>query len=219
MTAEVTPEISQGQLAYLAGCMSDILRIVPPGMSVAIEGTPVYLDKPWTIDHSLGYNCLVAAGREILLGKARKVEHVVLLDDYSVENTYSVSEYLSRIKPPIDRIERESSFVPTAEELKVKISGKELRRSDGRRIPLTTPSGRHTCALLDAVFQATKAVDYNIIVHPIGFSHEQEEMRVILQEAKGGSLPFTIVNIFLKKTSISKVYVTSPEGRTDRVEL
>lgn len=219
MSTGVTPEISQGQLAYLAGCMSDILQIVPPGMSVAIEGTPVYLDKPWTLNHSLGYNCLVAAGREILLGKARKVEHVVLLDDYSVEYTYFVSEYLSRIKPPIDRIERESSFVPTAEELKVKISGKELRRSDGRIIPLTTPSGKNTCALLDAVFQATKEVDYNIIVHPIEFSHEQEEMRVILQEAKGGLLPFTIINVFLKNVSISRVCVTSPEGRTERVGL
>lgn len=213
------PEISPGQLAYLTGSMSDILQIVPPGMSVAIEGTPVYLDKPWTMHHSLGYNCLIAEGRDVLLGKSRMVEHVVLLDDYSVENTYPEAEYLSRIKPPVDRIERESSFVPTAEELKVKISSKELRRSDGRRISLTTPSGKNACALLDAIFQATKTVDYNIIIHPIEFSHEQEEMRVILQETGGGLLPFTIVNIFLKNVSISRVYVTSPEGRTERVKL
>ena len=130
-----------------------------------------------------------------------------------------VSEYLSRIGPPIDRVEWESSLIPRAEELMAEISHNGLVRHDGRHIPLTTPSGKYACALLDVVFQETKMVDYNIIIHPIEFSHEQEEMRIILQTAKGGLLPFTLLNVFFKNGTINKVYVTSPEGRTNRVGL
>lgn len=219
MITETETKIPQGQVAQLTRRMSDILQIVPDGASVAIEGTPIYLDRPWADEHSLGYNHLLPTGREHLLQRSCRVEHAVLLDDYSVDTVNSVSEYLSRIKPPIDRVAWESSLITRTEQLMAEISHNELRRHDGRHIPLTTPSGRYTCALIDAAFQETKKVAYNIVIHPIEFSHEQEEMRIILQTAKGGLLPFTLVNIFFKNGSINKVYVTSPEGRTNRVGL
>ncbi|OGE26149.1 hypothetical protein A3C26_01325 [Candidatus Daviesbacteria bacterium RIFCSPHIGHO2_02_FULL_39_12] len=219
MNKEAETKILQGQIAHLTRRMSDILQIVPDGASVAIEGTPIYLDRPWADEHSLGYNHLLSTGREFLLQRSCRVEHAVLLDDYSVETVNGVSEYLSRIGPPIDRVEWESSLIPRAEELMAEISHNGLVRHDGRHIPLTTPSGKYACALLDVVFQETKMVDYNIIIHPIEFSHEQEEMRIILQTAKGGLLPFTLLNVFFKNGTINKVYVTSPEGRTNRVGL
>lgn len=219
MNKEAETIISQGQRVHLAKKMSNILQIVPDRASVAIEGTPIYLDRPWGSEHSLGYNHLLSTGREVLVQRSCRVEHTVLLDDYSVERVNGVSEYLSRIKSPIDRVEWESSFIPRTEELMAEISHNGLVRHDGRHIPLTTPSGKYACALLDAAFQETKEVAYNIIIHPIEFSHEQEEMRTILQTARGGLLPFTLVNIFFKNGSINKVYITSPEGRTNRVGL
>ena len=59
----------------------------------------------------------------------------------------------------------------------------------------------------------------NVFLRTIEFSNEQEEMRIMLQTAKGGLLPFTLLNVFFKNGTINKVYVTSPEGRTNRVGL
>lgn len=216
---ELTGGISTGQLRQLTTKMSDILEVVPEGKRVAIEGTPIYLGRPWSDDHSLGYHYLLSTGRDVLIRKFCNIEHAVLIDDYSVNTSDGALEYLSMIGLPIDRVEWESRLIHGAEALMARLSSKVLRRNDGRQISLITPSGRYACALLDAVFQGSKEVDFNVIIHPIGFTHEQEEMRMILQEAEGGLLPFTLINVFFKNGSISKVYTTEPNGRTTRVGL
>lgn len=208
--------LSEAQVTQLTRRISEVLQVVPNGATIAIEGTPINLDRFWGWEHSFGYNYLLALGVKALQDRLCSIEHVVLLDDYTIEATVSPQDYIPRIQTQIDRVELESSFVPRANELVHQI-GPRLTRTDGRPIDLVTRSGRFCCPLLDAAFQESKCVDFNILIHPIEYKHEQDEMRTILKAARRGSLPFTLVNLFFKGTEVNKVFVIEPEGRIDRV--
>lgn len=204
-----------GQVLSLVERKHTVLENVPRGGLVSVEGTPINLDRFWAREHAFGYNDLLSIVCEELHQRGCSIEHVVLLDDYTVEPTVSADEYLSRIAPRVDRVEMESSFAPRAQEIVDQV-GRSLIRPDGRPIDLVTRDGRFVCPLLDAAFQETKRADFNILIHPIEYKHEQDEMRTILLAAKG-SLPFTLINIFFKGVELNKAFVTEPDGGTKRV--
>lgn len=210
--------ISSGEESHLQRRIGQVLEVIPSGATVSLEGPPIYLNQRWGIDQELGYNYLLPMAWDLLLRRGCILEHVVMLDDYTVPEEVEDVEYLSKISLPVSRIEREAAFIPRAEDLLRQINGKGVQRLDGRRVVLTTQSGRLTCALLDAAFQETKGAVFNVVIHPTEFKHEQEDMRAVLLAARG-KLPSTFVNIFFKGRSISKVYITTPEGRSERVGL
>lgn len=210
--------LSQGEISHLERKVGEVIKVIPPTATVSLEGPPIYLNQPWGNDHSLGYNNILNFTHYQLIGRGSQFVHRVLVDDYTVEPIIHEDEYLSRIQPPFDRVVKESEFVPEAERLMCEIAGRGVKRLDGRPVALITESGRMACAALDAAFQGVKEADFNIIIHPIQFKHEQEEMRMVLLTARG-RLPATFVNIFFKGRDINRVYVTSPEGETQRAGL
>lgn len=209
-------DLSNGQETQLMRRTEGVLQVVTTGAVVAIEGTPINLDRLWAREHAFGYNHVLLTAMQQLAQRCCNVEHVVLLDDYTVVPCVSPDEYLSRIVARVDRVEMESSFASRAQEISDQI-GRKVRRSDWRPIDLITSSGRFCCPLLDAAFQETKYVDFNILIHPIEYKHEQDEMRAIILAARAEMLPFTLVNIFFKGLNLNKVFVTEPNGRTERV--
>lgn len=208
--------LSNGQMLQLARSTEKVLQVVTARAMVAIEGTPINLDRLWVREHAFSYNYVLLTAMQLLEQRGCSVEHVVLLDDYTVVPCVSPDEYLSRIVARVDRVEMESSFASRAQEIVDQI-GRRVRRFDWRTIDLITSSGRFCCPLLDAAFQETKYVDFNILIHPIEYKHEQDEMRAIILAARAEMLPFTLVNIFFKGLDLNKVFVTEPNGRTERV--
>ncbi len=202
--------LSEGEVRNLRKQVGEILSIIPPGISVTLEGTPIYLDRLWGLDHTLGYNHILGYSREFLLNRGSSVAHQVLLDDYTVKPHVDPQEYLLKIQPPVDSVVNEGDFVSRAEELIFLIGRRKVTRLDGREVILITQSGRVSCAVLDAAFQETKETDFNVLIHPIEFSNEQDETRSILLAARR-RLPSTFINIFFKQRSINKVFITKPE--------
>lgn len=209
-------DLSNGQEAQLMRRTKEVLRVVTAGAVVAIEGTPINLDRLWAREHAFGYNHVLLTAMQQLEQRYCNVEHVVLLDDYTVAPCVSPDEYLSRIVARVDRVEMESSFTSRAQEIVDQI-GRRVRRFDWRPIDLITSRERFCCPLLDAAFQETKHVDFNILIHPIEYKHEQDEMRAIILAARSEMLPFTLVNIFFKGLDLNKAFITEQNGRTERV--
>lgn len=205
--------LSLGAVDQMRRQIDKILEVVPSSATVALEGTPIYLDRYWDGTHELGYNYILAFAEQNLLERGHNITHDVLLDDYTVEPSIDPENYLSRIRPAVNRVVWEGDFVPQAEALIAEIGSRRVTRSDGRGVVLITCSGRVSCALLDAAFQETKQVDFNIVIHPIEFSNEQDETRAILFAARK-KLPSTFINIFFKDRNINKVFITkSQEGK------
>lgn len=202
--------LSPGDVNQIRRQVDRVLEVVPPTATVALEGVPIYLDRYWDRTHELGYNYILAFAEQNLLERGHNFTHDVLLDDYTVEPSIDPKNYLSRIRPAVNRVVWEGDFVPQAEALIAEIGSRRVTRSDGRGVVLITYSGRVSCALLDAAFQETKLVDFNIVIHPIEFSNEQDETRAILFAARK-KLPSTFINIFFKDRAINKVYITEPQ--------
>lgn len=208
--------LSLAEINHQRKLVEDILVVISSGASVSLEGPPIYLNEPWSRDHDFGYNLLLRFSHAMLSANRTPLFHSVLLDDYTVQSSVDSEDYLSRIKLPIDEVVTEASFVSQAAELMDAIGGRRVNRLDGRPVRLITQSGRVACAILDAAFQESKKTDFSVVIHPIQFKQEQEEMRSILLAARG-KLPSTFVNIFFKERSVNKVYITEPEGVSQRV--
>ncbi|MDP2649620.1 MAG: hypothetical protein Q8P10_02130 [bacterium] len=197
-----------------------VLAVIPLGVRVAVEGTPIYLNEHPNGNHDFGYDLLAKAWR--LLGERKcEVEHHVLVDDYTVEGSFDKEIYLAGIRDrvPVTSVYRESDFAAPAKEILSNLGDRVIFGADGKPISLRTRSGRPACPLLDSLFQAQKRVDFNFILHPIEFKLEQEAMREVLRMLGGGKLPFSTVNAFFKGGTINKAFITDVEGRTRRIEL
>ncbi len=205
--------------SLLARSLQKALAGVPPASTVALEGPPIYLDQEWKdTEHGFGYNVGLIEARRILSSRFCRTTHYVLLDEYTVEPRLRPEHYLKQIQPPIDRVAYESSFAKRAHDIRIQIGDRRLKRPDGRPISLTTQSGRIPCVLLDAAFQINKeAANFNVVIHPIEFKHEQEEVREVMKVLHEGKLPFTLINIYFKGQVINKVFITEANGREERV--
>lgn len=159
-----------------------------PGMTVALEGPPVYLaDMPAQV-HWAGYGHLrrIAGAVEQLGAKA---EHWALLDEIHGEERDGARDayelLLAKTLPPSQTV-MEGSLIEGARELLAELPGKKVDQAGGgselRRLKLYNPpevwnlgglnpqltnhTGRPNCALLDATFNVRKVADLSIVVHP-----------------------------------------------------
>lgn len=206
--------------SILARRLERVFAEVPPSSRVALEGPPIYLNQEWedTV-HGFGYNAGLIEARRILFNRFCQIRHDVLLDEYTVEPRLAPEHYLKQIRVPIDGVAYESSFVKQAQDIRIQLGNRRLERPDRRPILLATQSGRAPCVLLDSAFQFNKKVDVNVIIHPIEFKHEQEEVREVIKALCGGRLPFTLINVYFKSQTINKVFITGTDGREKHVAL
>lgn len=174
---------------------------VQPGMTVALEGPPIYLADMPTDLHCSGYVLLrEIAGAVEALGAT--FEHWALLDeihgDVLAQAREAYEQILNETLPPHQTV-MEGDLMDEALGIRDQFPRKKLDCAGGnsslcRLKPTTVPKvwglegksqpqltnheGRPTCALLDGAFNLRKQADLSVVVHP-------QRM-----DANGGSIDF-----------------------------
>jgi len=185
----------------------------------------MYSDKPWDETHEYGYNTFLPPLVDTLQGRGCRPVHVAMFDDYTTGQRGKLDNYIQRMKVRPERVHHESEFARPAEEhlarlrsaRRVAAYNGEFHLTGGNRPRLTVRSGRPSCELLDACFQDTKGRGTHIIIHPTDFVHQQEGMRDILGAINGDRWPGSIINVFFRRTNLSRVLFTDHSGRTKNV--
>lgn len=198
-------------------------EIIPEGARVTVEGAPIYLDTPWGADHEFSYNALLPRVMNGVSSRASEVRHIVLLDDYSIQDTpYTWEDYLPRMSILPHSIAYESVCVDEAQAhvQQLKQDKMTLSLQDGLHLStrgrtggiIKTKSGKMGCVLLDAVFQHTKGPGYHIILHPTTFRSQQTDMQFVFFTLPHIPEPFHFINIFTKGENLSQIVHTQKFG-------
>lgn len=198
---------------------------IPENSTTAIEGAPLYVDQPWNGAHYFAYNEIMPRIKDILGRLFNHSIHLALIDDFTTNSHDQDRSSLDRMIHKPGQVFFESEFVEEAWDwIKhfqqngwVFSKQGELWLNCGRLAPLTTKSGRPSCALLDARYQSRKqSAATNIIIHPSDFSGQQKDMIDILL-AMNNPLPFNLINIFFRDENITQIIKTNPYGQTTRL--
>ncbi len=184
-----------------------------PAALASFEGQPLYANQPWDKYHDFTYSVISQLAQDIASDRQRLD---VLYDDFTVsEAPYALDYYLDHINHVSNgqlasRIEYESAMAERADEWinEFRSSGRTTRSGGIRYLgtehdtALTTVSGRPTCAVLDAVYQTSKAEtgsDTALLVHSTDFRRQQRDMQAVLTAAHGG-IPFqSFANIYIRE--------------------
>lgn len=201
-----------------------IAQLIPSGSAVTVEATPLYAGKKWDETHEVGFNGILPLQVEALQDRGCRPVHIAMVDDYTTGQSADSDHFTHKMKNRPERVRFESEFAQQAEDRLARLRSArrvtayngELHLTDGSRPRLTVRSGRVSCELLDACFQETKGEGTHIIIHPTNFIHQQEGMRDVLS-AMRGRLPGNIINIFFRRTNLSRVLFTDVSGRTTHV--
>jgi len=208
---------------------------VPRHSYVTLEGTPMYLDRPWDKTHELGTNILLTHARALLEAKDCHVEHYALLDDLTGKKGGNAADFIDKMRDPPQNIRYEATFVEEADEhigrlieagrtREHAMTGEVFLWTGTRGPRLRVISGRPSCEMLDACYQSGKSRhesaagrpsdQYHILIHPSRFAPQQVGMRGILQEMHGRRLPGAFVNLFFYGSTRYQVQYTPPTGET-----
>lgn len=198
------------------------LEVIPNGARVTLEGPPIYLNRPWDDGHEFGYNRMLCLAAEVFQARGQRIEHRVLIDDYSGSSGLRDYVHQRQITLPIDEVVYESALVEEAEaelqrligERKTLRVGQDIRLAHGRMPVLRTRDGRLGCALLDAVFQRSKGEGWHVIVHPRSFRRQQAEMRQVLEVVGRTPEEFCLLNVFTRGDRLSQVLATDTDWDT-----
>lgn len=193
--------------------------------TVSFEGEPLYADQAWNEFHEFSYGTVIP----VLIRQASENNRPrldLLYDEYTVQQLdFSFDHFLGQITQALHRhlngqsanlsihTENESYFLDRGEEWIRELRGRgattqyngtvELNLPHQRPVNLTTKSGRPACAVLDAVYQTTKAeggVDVAVLVHNTQFRGQQEDMQTVLLAVGQGTIPFNaFVNVFTRE--------------------
>ncbi len=200
-----------------------LIETIPLGSTVALEGSPIYLNTPWGVEDEYLTNTVLGYIFQQLQDKSCHIHHFVLLDDLTIdEPIFDPSHYLEQMQIQPDNVRFESEFNNPALINIASMQRQENVRSNPGRIilqegsqpNLITRSNRPSCAILDALFQSTKDCGFNIIIHPKQFRGQQEDMRTVLREINNGQIPFITINIFFKNSNISQILITDQSGES-----
>jgi hypothetical protein len=203
---------------------------------ISVEGHPLYASLPWSPAHDLAYNQVIPFVAQELQSQDVPFHHDLLFDDFTPDiahHRYSMDFFLSQIAlnlhPALNHRYYESQFATEAQELIQSVPRQRTLRIQNslhlisdrdQPLPITTPSGRATCGVLDALFQRTKHLDHQataaIIVHSKEFVGQQQLMRQLLLSFFG-ELPLTFLNIFTKNDRVSTILLTQPNGEESYV--
>lgn len=195
--------------------------------SVSLEGEPLYADKDWSTFHEFSYGLMLPSLLYLLIEKnaGTNANFDILYDELTVQNNRFNLDYFlraiflanenwaefsdsKRLKTfnESEFLDRGEAFVQEsiAKGLTLKINGvRELHLKEQSPIPITTPSGRPACVVLDAIYQSCKAqagINIAFVNHSVQFRKQQERVLRILTFMHDGSLPFSnFINIFFRE--------------------
>ncbi len=160
---------------------------------ITLEGTPLYADRDWDIDHEIGIHSILLRIYNMLIQGGTKIEHHGLYDEYTVsEQRIPFHEFQSQMPFPFDRTRNESDMLQGGRYLlqlfeqsgliRQKENG-ELVLRGGKQPLLRKASGMLNCPLLDSVFQLSKGSGTHVIVHPSEFIQEQQNTQQVMLTA------------------------------------